>query len=251
MKAAILAAEADIVTVSLRRQMPETNGGQQFWQLLKELPVQLLPNTAGCRNAREAVNTAKMSRELFSTNWIKLEVTGDEYNLQPDPFELLKAAKELAQDGFDVFPYTTSDLVVAQRLLEAGCRTIMPWAAPIGTGKGPIDLLSLETLRLRLPEAVLIVDAGLGKPSHAAQVMQLGYDAVLLNSAVARANRPELMALAFSLAVKAGRCGYEAGLMEERASAAPSTPVIGTPFWHKSAEKHDQRSLKAIGTEAL
>ena len=236
MRAAIVSSGTNLVTVSLRRQAPEVDGGHNFWQILKELPVELLPNTAGCRNAVQAVNLARMSRELFATNWIKLEVTSDDYNLQPDPFELVKAAQELVLDGFEVFPYMTSDFVVAQRLVEVGCRILMPWAAPIGTGKGPIDLLALETLRRRLPEALLVIDAGLGRPSHAARVMEMGYDAVLLNSAVAHATDPELMARAFRLAVQAGRLGFEAGLMEERSMSKPSTPVFGTPFWHNNLE---------------
>jgi thiazole synthase len=236
-KEAILASGTHIVTVSVRRQAPEANGGHHFWKLLKELPVKVLPNTAGCKTAVQAVNIARMSRELFSTNWIKLEITGDDYNLQPDPFELLKAAQELVLDGFEVFPYTTNDLVVAQKLVQVGCNIVMPWAAPIGTGRGPVDLFSLEILRRRLPDIILIIDAGLGKPSHASQVMELGYDAVLLNSAVAHATEPKVMARAFSLAVEAGRLGFEAGLMETRSSAKPSTPVPGTPFWHNKLER--------------
>jgi len=232
MQASIVASGASVVTVSLRRQAPENNGGQGFWSLLSELPVRLLPNTSGARNASDSVQIAKMSRELFSTNWIKLEVIGDHYNLQPDPFELVKAAKELTDDGFEVFPYCTPDLVVGKRLADAGCRVIMPWAAPIGTGRGLADSLALQTLRERLPEITLIVDAGIGKPSHACQVMEMGYDAVLLNSAVALANDPELMARAFKLSIESGRAGFEAGLMEEKQTASPSTPVVGTPFWH-------------------
>lgn len=236
MQDSILASGTEIITVSVRRQAPEVNGGEHFWEILKRLPVRLLPNTAGCKDARQAVNVARMSRELFATNWIKLEVTGDDYNLQPDPFELLKATQELVSDGFEVFPYTTCDLVVARKLVEVGCKIVMPWAAPIGTGKGPVDLLSLEILRRRLPETLLIIDAGLGKPSHAAQVIEMGYDAVLLNSAVAHATDPVAMARAFALSVQAGRLGFEAGLMEERSMAKPSTPVPGTPFWHMNLE---------------
>jgi len=135
MRQSILASGTNVVTVSLRRQAPKSKGGQQFWELVKSLGVRVLPNTAGCRSAKEAVNTALMARELFNTNWIKLEVIGDDYNLQPDPFESLLACRELIALDFEVFAYTTADLIVAQRLVDAGCKVIMPWAAPIGTGQ--------------------------------------------------------------------------------------------------------------------
>jgi thiazole synthase len=236
MRAAISASGAEVVTASLRRQAPQDNGGNRFWEFLKESKIKILPNTAGCRSAKEAVTTAEVAREIFETNWIKLEVIGDDYTLQPDPFALLDATRQLVELGFEVFPYCTTDLIVAQRLQEAGCRIIMPWAAPIGTGQGPTDLKALQTLRNRLPDCILIVDAGIGKPSHAAQVMELGYDAVLLNSAVALADNPPLMAKAFRLAVEAGRAGYKSGFMEERDTASPSTPTIGIPFWHQIKE---------------
>ncbi|MBI2812340.1 MAG: thiazole synthase [Candidatus Melainabacteria bacterium] len=234
MLAALAASKADVVTVSLRRQGADLNAGANFLNLLRARNVRFLPNTAGCHTAQEAVTTANMAREIFETNWIKLEVIGDDYNLQPDPFELLQATKILLGQGFEVFPYCTSDLVVAQRLVDAGCKIVMPWAAPIGTGIGPTDIYALEILRRRLPETILIVDAGLGKPSHAAQVMELGYDAVLLNSAVALADRPALMSEAFCLAVQSGRVGFEAGPMLQRNTASPSTPTIGTPFWQQT-----------------
>jgi thiazole synthase len=233
MKDAILASGAEVVTVSLRRQSPKTKGGEQFWNYIKELKLKVLPNTAGCRTAREAVTTAQMARELFGTNWIKLEVIGDDYTLQPDTFQLLEATKTLIADGFEVLPYSTSDLIVAQRLVDAGCRVVMPWAAPIGSGQGPSDHRALETLRSRLPKTILIIDAGIGKPSHAAQVMEMGFDGVLLNSAVALAKDPVRMAHAFADAINAGRLGFEAGLMDEREVGSPSTPTLGTPFWHR------------------
>jgi thiazole synthase len=234
MSAAIVASGAEIVTVSLRRQAPAAGGGEGFWKIIKEMGLHILPNTAGCTTARQAVNTARMARDLFKTNWIKLEVIGDEYNLTPDPFELLAAAKELIADGFLVFPYVSSDLVVAMRLVEAGCKIVMPLASPIGTGRGLVDSEALRTLRMRLPETILIVDAGLGRPTHAAQAMELGYDGILLNSAVALARDPETMAGAFKLAVEAGRLGCQAGFMATRQKASPSTPVIGQPFWHEA-----------------
>jgi thiazole synthase len=171
-----------------------------------------------------------MARELFDTNWIKLEVIGDDDTLQPDPFGLVEAAAALVKDGFEVFPYTTTDLVVAQRLVDAGCRILMPWGAPIGTGRGLVDPAALLTMRRRFPQLTLVVDAGIGKPSHAAHAMELGYDGVLLNTAVATADDPALMAEAFGAAVAGGRAGYEAGLMLTRDRAEASTPVVGQPF---------------------
>jgi thiazole synthase len=231
---AICASKAEVVTVSLRRQSPGTGGGKQFWELLKTLPVRLLPNTAGCRSVAEAVTTAQMARELFETNWVKLEVIGDDYTLQPDPYGIMEAARLLVADGFEVFPYTTDDLIVAQRLVDAGCRIIMPWAAPIGSGQGILNPHALKTLRTRLPDVTLIIDAGLGKPSHATQIMETGFDGVLLNTAVALAGDPVGMAKAFSLAVESGREAYLAGMMPEREMAVPSTPTLGTPFWHQN-----------------
>ena len=231
MQEAILTAESQVITVALRRQSPDIQGGGVFWDYIKKINANLLPNTAGCRSAKEAITCAQMARELFDTHWIKLEVFGDDYNLQPDPFELLQAAKILVKEGFEVFPYCTDDLVLCQKLVDSGCRILMPWGSPIGTGKGLLNVYALETLRLRLPQVTLIVDAGIGKPSHAAQVMELGFDGVLLNSAVSLAIDPVRMALAFRDAVRAGRAGYEAGLIPERNLARPSTPLLDTPFW--------------------
>ena len=179
---------------------------------------------------KEAVATAQMARELFGTPWIKLEVIGDHDTLQPDVFGLVEAARILAADGFHVFPYTTEDLIVAERLLDAGCRVLMPWGAPIGSGRGLANPTALRTLRARYPEVPLVVDAGIGLPSHAAQAMEMGFDAVLLNTAVAKAGDPPQMARAFRQAVEAGREGYLAGPMGERDMAVPSTPVFGTAF---------------------
>jgi thiazole synthase len=232
MQEAIRASGAHIVTVSLRRETARGNAGDAFWSLIRELGAKILPNTAGCHSAREAVTTAQLARELFDTPWIKLEVIGDDETLQPDVIGLVEAATELARDGFKVFPYCTEDLTVAARLIDAGCEVIMPWASPIGSAKGLINPYALKTLRARFPEVTMVVDAGLGAPSHAAQAMELGFDAVLLNTAVAQANHPVVMAKAFRSAVEAGRLGFEAGLMEPRDLASPSTPVVGTPFWH-------------------
>ena len=194
----------------------------------------MLPNTAGCHSAQEAITLAQMAREIFNTPWIKLEVIGDDHTLQPDPFGTLEAARELVREGFAVFAYTTDDLVLAQRLRDAGCAAIMPWAAPIGSGRGVLNPHALATLRARLPDAVLVVDAGLGLPSHAAQVMEMGFDAVLLNTAVAQAADPVRMAQGFALAVAAGRHAFEAGPMPAQLSAQASTPTVGMPFWHST-----------------
>ena len=229
---AVQASGTEVLTVGLRRLQPEQGGGNSFWQRVSAMGRHILPNTAGCHSVQEAITLAHMAREIFNTAWIKLEVVGDDYTLQPDPFGTVEAATILARDGFKVFAYTTDDLVVAQRLRDAGCAAIMPWAAPIGTGRGPVNPSALATLRQRLPDAVLVVDAGLGKPSHAAQVMELGFDAVLLNTAVAQAGDPVRMALAFGLAVRAGRSAFEAVPIAERTSAQASTPTVGTPFWH-------------------
>lgn len=233
MSQAIEASGAEIVTVSLRRQAPGTKGGAQFWEIIKSLGVNVLPNTAGCRTVKEAVTTAQMARELFDSNWIKLEVIGDDYTLQPDTMNLVEAARILVADGFEVFPYTTEDLVVAENLVAVGCRIVMPWGSPIGSGQGLLNPFALRTLRERLPQTTLVVDAGIGRPSDAAVAMELGFDGVLVNSAVALAEDAVGMARAMRWAVEAGRAGYEAGIMGRREMASPSTPSLGTPFWHQ------------------
>ena len=226
---AVRAARVDIVTVSLRRESGRLREGQDFWALIRALGIRVLPNTAGCHSVKEAVTTAQMAREIFATNWIKLEVIGEADTLQPDVFGLVEAARILSEDGFAVFPYMTEDLVVAERLVEAGCRVLMPWGAPIGSGKGLNNLFGLRALRAHFPDIPLVVDAGIGLPSHAAAAMELGYDAVLLNTAVAKAGDPVAMAKAFAGAIEAGRAAYLAGPMEARDMAAPSTPVLGRP----------------------
>lgn len=230
---AIAASGAQIITVGLKRQLAAA-GDNGFIEIIRTAMqthgARLLPNTAGCTTAREAVQLAQMARELYDTPWIKLEVVGDEYTLQPDPVELVEAARELARDGFTVFPYCTDDLVTAKRLLDAGCPLLMPWGAPIGSGQGLINPFALRTLRERLPDVVLIVDAGIGAPSHAAQALEMGIDAVLLNSAVSQASDPVRMAAAFRQAVEAGRSAYRAGVMAKQDFAVATTPVTGNPF---------------------
>lgn len=231
MALAVKASGCEIVTVSLRREAAGGEVGERFLELVTGLTGRILPNTAGCRTAREAITTAQMAREVFATDWVKLEVIANDDTLQPDVFGLVEAAGVLSRDGFKVFPYTTDDLSVAERLLRAGCEVIMPWAAPIGTGRGIVNPKALESMRAYFPRVPLVVDAGIGAPSHAAHAMELGYDAVLLNTAIAKAADPVGMAAAFAEAVRAGRRGYEAGLMIERDMAVPSTPVAGTPFF--------------------
>ncbi|MFC5438782.1 thiazole synthase [Rhodanobacter ginsenosidimutans] len=224
---AVRASGTEVVTVSLRRESGGQRSGQGFWSLIRDLGVHVLPNTAGCHSAKEAVTTARMARDIFQTPWIKLEVIGDADTLQPDVFGLVAAAAELCADGFEVFPYTTEDLVVADRLLQAGCRVLMPWGAPIGSGRGLNNTFGLRTLRAHFPDVPLIIDAGIGRPSHAVEAMELGFDGVLLNTAVALAGDPVAMAAAFARAIEAGRAGFQAKPMAPRDLAEPSTPIVG------------------------
>ena len=222
LKQAVEASGAEIVTVSLRRESARARTGEGFWALIEQLGAKVLPNTAGCRTAKEAIATAKMARELFGTSWVKLEVIANDDTLQPDLFGLVEAASALAKDGFEVLPYTTEDLSAAERLVAAGCKVLMPWAAPIGSARGLINIDALKTLRAYFPDTPLIIDAGIGAPSHAAEAMEMGYDAVLLNTAIAKAGDPVKMAQAFARAIEAGRLAFESGLIEPRDMASPS-----------------------------
>lgn len=223
---AISASGCEIITVSLRRETADGSGAG-FWDLLRDTGTRILPNTAGCHSVQEAVTTAQMAREVFGTNWIKLEVIGHSDTLQPDVFGLVEAARILCADGFEVFPYTTDDLVVGEKLVEAGCELLMPWGAPIGSGQGLRNPDALRAMRAHFPDIPLIVDAGIGRPSDAAQAMELGMDAVLLNTAVAKAGDPVAMARAMALSIEAGRMGHMAEPMEPRDMAVPSTPLLG------------------------
>ncbi len=229
LEAAFRESGAAVATVSLRREGAD-GAGQAFWQLIRDLGVRVLPNTAGCHTVKEAVTTAHMARELFDTAWIKLELIGHTDSLQPDVFQLVEAAKILSDEGFQVFPYTTEDLIVGERLLAAGCEVLMPWGAPIGSGRGLANPYALRAMRAEFPDTPLVVDAGIGVPSHAAAAMELGYDAVLLNTAVARAGDPVQMARAMRDAAEAGARAHAAGPIEARDMAEPSTPVIGKAF---------------------
>ena len=236
LEAAVQRAQPAMLTASVRRQTATPghgtgDPGQGFWDLLRKLAGPVLPNTAGCHSVQEAITTAQMAREVFDTPWIKLELIGDDYTLQPDTLNLVEAARLLINDGFQVLPYCTEDLVLCQRLVDVGCQAVMPWAAPIGTGKGPINPYALQVLRERL-QVPMLVDAGLGRPSHACQVMEWGFDGVLLNTAVALAQDPVAMAGAIADATRAGRQAFLGGAMLEQQIAQPSTPVLGTPFWH-------------------
>lgn len=232
---AVRASNPAMITVSLRRQGSSTAEAHSgFWELLKKMAVPVLPNTAGCHSPQEVITTAQMAREVFETDWIKLELIGDDYTLQPDTLRLVETAQTLIKDGFKVLPYCTEDLILCQRLVDIGCKAVMPWAAPIGTGQGPLNPYALKLLRDRL-QVPLLVDAGIGLPSHACTVMEWGFDGVLLNTAVALADDPVVMAKAFAMAVDAGRAAHLSGAMKPQVSAQASTPLVGTPFWHQSS----------------
>ena len=232
LRQSIESAAPGLVTVSLRRET-KAGKGQDFWNIIKGFDVPVLPNTAGCHGIEEAVTTAEMAREIFETNWIKLEIIGDDYTLQPDPFALVEATEKLIAKGFDVFPYMTDDLVLAEKLVQAGCNILMPWGAPIGSGRGLNNPYALKQLRSRFTDKTLVVDAGIGAPSHAAAVMEMGYDAVLLNTAVAKAGNPAIMAAAFAKAIEAGRDAYLSGIIAPQETATPSTPLIDKPLWNQ------------------
>lgn len=221
---AIEASGSEIITVSLRR---EGRQGAAFRDLLIGLNRRVLPNTAGCHSVKEAVTTAHMAREVFNTRWIKLEVIGHADTLQPDPFALVEAARILCAEGFQVFPYTTEDLILGEKLIEAGCELLMPWGAPIGSGQGLRNIEGLRSMRAWFKDIPLIIDAGIGAPSQAAQAMEMGFDGILLNTAVAKAQDPVRMAGAFSAAIRAGHDACHSGLVERRDMASTSTPIFG------------------------
>jgi thiazole synthase len=223
---AVRASGTQLVTVALRRV--EAASSSAMMEVLDRCGVQLLPNTAGCRTAREAVLTAQLAREAFDTSWVKLEVIGDEDTLLPDPIELLDAAEQLVADGFTVLPYTSDDPVVGRRLADAGCAAVMPLGAPIGSGLGIRNPHAIALLR-DMVSVPVILDAGIGTASDAALAMELGCDGVLLASAVTLAREPERMALAMRQAVQAGRLARGAGRIPRRFHAAASTPMQGLP----------------------
>lgn len=233
LRQSIEVSKPGLLTVSVRRESAAGNG-QKFWEIIKGFDIPILPNTAGCHDVAEAVMTAEMAREIFQTNWVKLEVIGDDYTLQPDPFRLLEAAEKLIEKGFKVFPYMTDDLILADRLSALGCDILMPWGAPIGSGRGLNNIYALKQMRSRHPNTTLVIDAGIGKPSHAAAAMEMGYDAILLNTAVSKAGNPAQMADAFAKAIEAGREAFLAGLIAPQEDASASTPLIDKPLWHQN-----------------
>ncbi|ABP56316.1 thiazole biosynthesis family protein [Salinispora tropica CNB-440] len=225
---AIRASGTGLVTVALRRV--DTTGGAAggLLDLIDRCGVRLLPNTAGCYTAGEAVKVAQLAREAFETDWVKLEVIGDERTLLPDGVELLRAAEELVADGFTVLPYTSDDPILARRLADVGCAAVMPAGAPIGSGLGVSNPHHIRLIRQSV-EVPVILDAGIGTASDAALAMELGCDAVLLASAVTRAADPVAMATAMRYAVESGRLAYRAGRIPRRFHALASTPDDGRP----------------------
>jgi len=226
MAQAIAASGSELVTVALRRVDPAARGS--LIDVLAEAGVELLPNTAGCSTARDAVLTAKLAREAFSTDWIKLEVIGDEDTLLPDAPELLRAAEQLVDEGFVVLPYTTDDPVLARRLADVGCAAVMPLGSPIGSGMGIRNPYNIALIREAVAVPV-VLDAGIGTASDAALAMELGCDAVMAASAISRAADPVRMAGAMRAAVEAGRLAHGAGRIPRRRYATASTPEHGLP----------------------
>src|SRR5215207_1328167 len=225
MRDAVLASRCELVTVAVRRIDLDARG-EDITSFLPE-NVLLLPNTSGAETAEEAIRVARLARAGGLPDWIKLEVIPDARYLLPDPVETLKAAAALVEDGFTVLPYVLPDPVLAAKLEEVGCATVMPLASPIGSGRG---LKLRDSIRILIEQAgvPVVVDAGLGAPSHAAEAMEMGADAVLVNTAIARAEDTAAMARAFRLAVEAGRAARLAGIMDEQETAVPSSPVGGT-----------------------
>jgi len=225
MKAAHAASGAEMVTVAVRR-VPLDRSSESFLDHL-DSSLAILPNTAGCYTAEEAIRTARLAREALATDLIKLEVIGDQTTLFPDNEQTLEAARILVSEGFVVLPYFTDDLIMAKKLLDAGCAVVMPLAAPIGSGLGIQNPANLRIMREQLPDATIIVDAGVGTASDAAIAMELGADAVLMNTAIAEAQDSAKMATAMRLAIEAGRLAYLAGRMQKRLYASASSPLTG------------------------
>lgn len=226
MKAAHQASGAEMVTVAVRRVPLENRSVESFLDHL-DPQLRILPNTAGCYTADEAIRAARLAREALGTELIKLEVIGDQTTLFPDNEQTLEAARLLVREGFTVLPYFSDDLIMARKLLDAGCVAVMPLAAPIGSGLGVQNPANLRIMREQLPDATIIVDAGVGTASDAAIAMELGADAVLMNTAIAEAERPAQMATAMKLAIEAGRLAYRAGRMPKRLYASASSPLVG------------------------
>lgn len=224
LRSALVASGADMATVAVRRVDPAARGS--LLDLLRDIGLRVLPNTAGCYTAPEAVLTAKLAREAFETDWVKLEVIGDDRTLLPDPVELVAAAEELVEAGFVVFPYTSDDPILARRLEQAGCATVMPLGSPIGSGMGIANPHNIALI-VEAAEVPVILDAGIGTASDACVAMELGCDGVLVASAVTRARQPALMASAIRDAVVAGRAAHRAGRIPRRRHAEASSSFAG------------------------
>jgi len=227
MMQAIEASGAEIVTVAIRRVNLADKSSESILQYLNPQKYFLLPNTAGCYTAKDAVLTAQLAREALETNWVKLEVIGDDETLFPDTVELLKAAEQLIADGFTVLAYCNDDVITCRKLRDMGCAAVMPLASPIGSGMGIRNPYNLQIIREVLPDVPLIIDAGIGTASDAAIAMELGYDGVLLNTAISQAQHPVQMARAMKLAVEAGRLAFEAGRIPRKLYATASSPIEG------------------------
>lgn len=223
----VVASGAAMVTVAVRRVNITRRDQDNLLDYLDLSRVAILPNTAGCYSAEDAIRTARLAREALDNPWVKLEVIGDEATLFPDTQALLEATRVLVKEEFIVLPYTNDDVIVAQRLVDAGAAAVMPLAAPIGSGLGIQNLANLQILRERITTVPLIVDAGVGCPSDAVHAMEAGADGILMNTAIAAAREPESMAVAMKLAVEAGRLGYLAGRMDKRIYAQASSPATG------------------------
>lgn len=227
MLAAIEASGAEIITLAVRRIDVRNAASESIVKYLEEKNLFFLPNTAGCYTAKDAVLTAQLAREALNTNWIKLEVIGDDDTLFPDAVELLKAAETLLNDGFIVLAYANDDPITCKKLYNLGCHAVMPLASPIGSGMGIRNPYNLQIIRELLPDIPLIIDAGIGTASDAAIAMELGYDGVLLNTAISQAQHPVQMAEAMNLAVRAGRLAFEAGRIPRKLYATASSPLEG------------------------
>ena len=221
------ASGAEMVTVAVRRVNLTDRSKESLIDYIDRSKIFILPNTAGCYTADDAVRTALLAREVGLSNWVKLEVIGDEKTLFPDNFGLLEATKILVKEGFIVLPYTNDDVVAARKLIDAGAAAVMPLAAPIGSGLGVQNTVNLRILREQITAVPLSVDAGVGPASDAARAMEFGADGILMNTAIAAADDAEKMAFAMKLAVDAGRLAYEAGRMPKKLYAAASSPLAG------------------------
>ncbi len=223
----LAASGTQLVTVAIRRVNLNDDSDESLLSLLAQLPLQILPNTAGCYTAKEAILVAELAREALETNLIKLEVIGDDKTLMPDVEQLITAAKTLVDSGFTVMAYTNDDPISCRKLADLGCAAVMPLASPIGSGMGLVNPYNLQLIRELLPDTSLVVDAGIGTASDAALAMELGYDGVLINTAITKAKRPVLMAAAMKNAVNGGRLAYRAGRIPRRFYAEASSPMAG------------------------